>query len=171
MLCWSTASAIAVLRIFPSRASVGHTCVSSRHSVRRGGLIDRGIDRHGSQSRQGGWSVTLSRCCAAEIANLIAMAWKAESKLLPRRPLTVCYVNPCGESVCCPSNRAPGGFQAVDRRPLCSVRRRFRQHALLRGRSGGNSSIRFSLQPANFTKSRTRLNRKSTLHCPGFRGC
>jgi hypothetical protein len=42
MLCWSTASGIAVLRILPSRAPVGHTEVSSCRSVRRGGLIDRG---------------------------------------------------------------------------------------------------------------------------------
>jgi hypothetical protein len=36
---------------------------------------------------------------AAEVANLVAMAWRAERTILPRGPLPVCYVNSCGESV------------------------------------------------------------------------
>jgi hypothetical protein len=43
MLYWSTARGIVLLRIFPLRASVGHTCVGSRQGVKRRGHIDRSM--------------------------------------------------------------------------------------------------------------------------------
>ena len=59
--------------------------------------------------------------------------------LNPRR------TNPRGESYCDPSYRAPRGFLPVDRRPLWSVKSRFRQDSLPRGRSERNALTRFSL--------------------------
>jgi hypothetical protein len=66
------------------------------------------------------------------------------------------HANCRGESVCGPINRAPGGFRAVERRPIWIVRRRPRQASLLRGRYPEGIPLLVSAFPeASIRESRT----------------